>query len=68
MSYAHKISIALFALMAGALLFACSSSSNEKALKEHRDRAQKLVEKQQFHEALTEYQQVVRLDPNDDEA
>lgn len=56
------------AILLGTVLLGCSSPSNEQAVKEHRDRARALVEKQQFREALTAYQQVVKLDPQDDEA
>jgi len=64
----HKIPVAFAAILLGTVLFGCSSASNEQAVKEHRDRARGLVEKQQFREALTAYQEVVKLDPKDDEA
>ena len=59
---------AFVAILLGALLLGCSSPSNEEAVKVARDRARALVEKQQFREALTAYQEVVKLDPKDDEA
>lgn len=56
----------------GALLCAavlnCSSQSTEGAKSYHRDQARGFVEKQQFQEALIEYQTLVKLDPRDDEA
>src|SRR5262249_3089482 len=56
------------AFILGTMLIGCSSPSNEDAVKVYRDRARALVEKQQFREALTAYQEVVKLDPKDDEA
>jgi tetratricopeptide (TPR) repeat protein len=59
---------AFVTILLGAVLLGCSSPSSEQAVREHRDRARALVEKQQFREALTAYQEVVKLDPKDDEA
>ena len=68
MPYTCKIFVAFAAILLGTVVLGCSSPSNEQAVKEHRDRARALVEKQQFREALTAYQEVVKLDPKDDEA
>ena len=68
MPQARIICGAFVAILLGALLLGCSSPPNEEAVKVARDRARALVEKQQFREALTAFQEVVKLDPKDDEA
>lgn len=68
MPHARTISLAFAAILLGTLLQGCSSPSSDEAVKVHLDRARDLVEKQQFREALTAYQQLVRLDPQNDEA
>src|SRR6188768_4515462 len=47
---------------------ACSSSSNEEAVRAQRQRAQALIEQEQFKEALAVQEEVVKLSPKDDEA
>ena len=47
---------------------ACSSSSNEEAARAQRERAQALIEQEQFKEALAAQEEVVKLSPRDDEA
>ena len=66
--HARMICIAFVAILVMIVLPGCSSPSNEETVKVARDRARALVEKQQFHEALIAYQEVVKLDPKDDEA
>ena len=68
MPHARIICGAFGAILLGTVLLGCSSPSNEDAITVYRDRARALVEKQQFREALTAYQEVVKLDPQDDEA
>lgn len=68
MPQARIICGAFVAILLGTVLLGCSSPSSEEAVKVVRDRARDLVQKQQFREALTAYQQVVKLDPRDDEA
>ena len=63
MPYARIICCAFGSILLGSVLLSCSSPLNEQAVKEHRERARALVEKQQFREALTAYQEVVKLDP-----
>lgn len=46
----------------------CSSQSIDEVKSLHHVRARDLLEKQQFREALIEYQALVKLDPRDDEA
>ena len=46
----------------------CSPSSSDEVKTLHRDRARELVEKQQFREALIEYENLAKLNPQDDEA
>ena len=65
---ARVICSAFVAILLGAILLGCSSPSNEEAITVYRDQARDFVEKQQFREALTAYQQVVKLDPQNDEA
>lgn len=50
------------------MLISCSPSRNEEAANVHRDKARDFVEKQQFHEALIEYQELLKLHPRDEEA
>ncbi len=50
------------------MLISCSPSRNEEAANVHRTRARDFVEKQQFNEALIEYQELLKLNPRDDEA
>jgi len=68
MLHARTIYCTLAAFLIGSILLGCSSSSNEEAIKAQHVRAQELMEKQQFPEALSAYQQIVQLDPKDDEA
>src|SRR5688572_20225764 len=49
------------------ILLSCSSHRDE-AVNLHRSKARDFVEKQQFREALAEYQEVIKLDPRDDDA
>jgi tetratricopeptide (TPR) repeat protein len=51
-----------------ALLLSCTSSSEDESLQAYREQAEALVDQQQFREAVTVYQQIVQLDPKDDEA
>ena len=67
MSHIRLISVTFSVLLLGTVLAGCSSS-NKEAAKLHRDRAVTLVEKQQFREALTEYEELVKFEPKDDEA
>src|SRR6185503_21276996 len=67
MLFNRLISVALLILVLATVVTGCSSS-NPEAAKQHRDRGAALVEKQQFREALTEYEEVVKLEPKDDEA
>src|SRR4029079_16672280 len=67
MSHFRLIALPFSFLLLGTVLAGCSSSHDETA-KIHRDRAVALAEKQQFREALTEYEKLVKLEPKDDEA
>ena len=60
MSHTRLIVLTFSFLLLGTALAGCSSSHNETA-KLHRDRAVALAEKQQFREALTEYEELVKL-------
>lgn len=51
-----------------AVLLGCTASSDKESLKDYRERAQTLVEQQQFREAAAVYQDIIRLNPKDDEA
>jgi len=62
------IGFAFAAVLMGPVLSGCSSQSNEEAVAAYRDKARDFVAKEQFHEALNAYEQVVKLDPQDDEA
>jgi tetratricopeptide (TPR) repeat protein len=68
MPHARLVGFILIAILLGTVLPGCSPPSSEEAVNVHRDRARGLVEKQQFHEALTAYQHIVKLDPQDHEA
>jgi tetratricopeptide (TPR) repeat protein len=67
MLHIRLISIAPWFLMLAMVATGCPSS-NQGSAKQHRERGAALVEKQQFREALTEYEEAVKLDPKDDEA
>jgi Tfp pilus assembly protein PilF len=62
------ITLILTVVFAGTILLGCSSHRNEEAATMHRSKARDFVEKQQFHEALVEYQELLKLDPRDDDA
>jgi tetratricopeptide (TPR) repeat protein len=49
-------------------LVACSSSSNEEALRAQRERVRTLIEQDQYKEALAAQEEIVKLSPKDDEA
>ncbi len=68
MPYAHRILFAFAVVLLATILPGCTSPSNEDVLSALRNQARDFVAKQQFPEALTAYEQVVKLDPQDDEA
>ena len=55
-------------IFAWTALIACSSHRNEEAANLHRGKARDFLEKKQFGEALIEYQELLKLDPRDDDA
>src|SRR5688572_6609966 len=66
MLYIRLLAVAFVLLMLVTVLTGCPSSSQGSA-KQHRDLGAVLVEKQQYREALKEYEEAVKLDPKDDE-
>ena len=63
----HCVRLAFRGLLLTCLV-GCSSSSNEKEARVYRERARAFIEQQQFREALTAQEEVVKLSPKDDEA
>ena len=66
--HARVMYLGYICILLGIALTSCSTQSVDEIKALHRDRARELVEKQQFREALIEFQNVVKLDPRDDEA
>ena len=68
MNHLPLSSLGCIGILVGIIFTSCSSQSVDEIKALRRDRGRELVEKQQFREALSEFQNVVKLDPRDDEA
>src|SRR5687767_13926190 len=66
MLHIRLLTVGSVLLMLATVLTGCPSSSQGSA-REHRDRGAALVEKQQYREALKEYEEAVKLEPKYDE-